>query len=281
MQMLKAFLPFAVQASLLLMVFAVGLQSSFSDLAYLTRHPRRLLSGLTAVDIVVPTVATVLIFFTPLPISARVAIALMAISPMAPLFPARALKEGAPHAYVTGLYAAIILLAVITVPLWVAIQTRIFHTGVSLSPLPVARLVMLTALAPLVLGLAVSRIIPAARGLARPINLLGNLILLALVVLILVKEGGEMLTFVGHGTLVAIALIVTSGILAGHFLGGPDLHERSALVSAATTRHPGIAGLIAHQSFPDSHVTLGILLFLLVGIVVSIPYEIMTRRAVR
>lgn len=274
MELVKQLLPLAVQGSLLLMVVSLGLRTKPSALTYMFQHPRGLFKGLVAIDLVVPVVSIILIALLPMPNSAKLAISLMAISPMAPLFPGKALKAGGRTDYVASLYFVIVLLAVVTVPLWIEIQSRLFNTGVHLSPLPVARLVLLTALLPLLAGLVIGHFVPASRKLAGPINVAGNIVLAVFVVLVLIKLGAAMLALVGNGTVLAIAVTVLAALAAGHLLGGPDERDRATLAAAASTRHPGIAALIANESFVHAHAQLGILLFMLAGLVVAIPYNV-------
>jgi BASS family bile acid:Na+ symporter len=68
--------------------------------------------------------------------------------------------------------------------------------------------------------------------------------------------------------------------LAGHWLGGPDPDDRTALAIAASMRHPGVALAIARLNFPDEKlVPAAVLLFILVNLVVTLPYNVWRRRA--
>jgi BASS family bile acid:Na+ symporter len=78
--------------------------------------------------------------------------------------------------------------------------------------------------------------------------------------------------------MVTIARVVVGGLLAGHLLGGPDQQDRGALAIACTTRHPGVALLIASQNFPQPEIKAVILLFLTVSILVVLPYQLWFKR---
>ena len=98
--------------------------------------------------------------------------------------------------------------------------------------------------------------------------------------LVLVTVWPAIKVLIGNGTLLAMALVVAVALAAGHLLGGPELGERGALAMAAATRHPGIAIMVATAAGGDKRVSAAIVAFLLVGLIVSTPYQTwMKRRA--
>jgi BASS family bile acid:Na+ symporter len=87
-------------------------------------------------------------------------------------------------------------------------------------------------------------------------------------------------SLVGNGTVLAIAAMGVTGLLAGHWLGGPDPDDRTALAIASSMRHPGVALAIARRNFPEEPlVPAAVLLFLLVNVIVTLPYGAWRRRA--
>ena len=82
-----------------------------------------------------------------------------------------------------------------------------------------------------------------------------------------------MLELIGNGTLLAIVAFVAVGLAVGHLLGGPDPQERGVLALATAMRHPGVALVIASGiSEADNVVGPALMLYLLVGTLVSAPY---------
>jgi len=78
---------------------------------------------------------------------------------------------------------------------------------------------------------------------------------------------------------VAIAAFILGGLLIGHFMGGPKPENRAGLAMATASRHPGIAIALAVANFPEEKLAISaVLLYLLVNILVSIPYHILTKR---
>jgi BASS family bile acid:Na+ symporter len=61
-------------------------------------------------------------------------------------------------------------------------------------------------------------------------------------------------------------------------LGGPEPQDQAALAIACTTRHPGVALLVAHANFADPEIKAAILLFVIVGVLVGLPYQAWYKR---
>jgi BASS family bile acid:Na+ symporter len=77
------------------------------------------------------------------------------------------------------------------------------------------------------------------------------------------------------GTISAIIAFTLIGITFGHFLGGPDPNDRTALALATSTRHPGIAIALAVSNIAEAEAVRAVavvLLYLLVSGIVATPY---------
>ena len=63
----------------------------------------------------------------------------------------------------------------------------------------------------------------------------------------MIAVGPAIVSLVGNGTVLVIAAVVAAGLAAGHWLGGPDPDDRTALAIASSMRHPGVAMAIAER----------------------------------
>ena len=96
---------------------------------------------------------------------------------------------------------------------------------------------------------------------------------------VLLTAWPSIFALIGTGALAAVATFVLIGLVVGHGLGGPDPHDRTVLALAAATRHPGVALAIGSASFPGQKEVLpAILLYLVAGAVLTIPYVIWRKR---
>jgi BASS family bile acid:Na+ symporter len=275
----KELVPLVAQGALCLIIASIGLQAQWRDVLAAMRNKEMVLKGLLAVNIVVPIAALVICSILPINPVVKIGIVIMAVSPMAPLVQMKMWKGGLETSAAIGLYVALILSAIVFVPATVALLSALYPAHASISVAAVAKMVLITTLLPVAVGLAISNWAPDFARRAAPIVLITGFIAIALLaVLILYKEGGAMLGLLGDGTLLAIVVTVAAGLAAGHFLGGPNAANSNALAMAAGTRHPGIAALIVHANFPDPRVMLTVLLFLLTGIIMTLAYLVWQTR---
>lgn len=277
----KELVPIVAQGALCLIIASIGLQARHRDVLAAMRNTDLVLKGLLAVNVIVPIAALVITSILPIHPLVRIGIVIMAVSPMAPLVQMKMWKGGLDTSAAIGLYVALILSAIIFVPATVALLSALYPTQASISVAAVAKMVAITTLAPVAVGLAISNWAPDfARRAAPIVMILGFIAVLLLAVLILYKKGGAMLGLLGDGTLLAIMVTVAVGIAAGSLLGRPNPANSNALAMAAGTRHPGIAALIVHANFNEPRVMLTVLLFLLTGIIMTLAYLLWQKKHV-
>ncbi|HEY6817239.1 MAG TPA: hypothetical protein VI168_17005 [Croceibacterium sp.] len=263
-----------MQSSLILLVFAVGLRSQWGDLFHVVRRPRLFLSGIVAVNVVVPAVAVTMVVLLPIAPVTKAGIVAMAAAPMAPFLPAKMLKLGAAQPFATGFYVALIITAIPVVPATVWLIGRLTGHQVGLPVDELALFVLTSVLLPLLAGRLVAGVVgERAATLAKLATNAAYVILLPIVLLLLVKTGGGIAALVGDGTLVAIAVTVLVGLLMGHALGGPEPANRRATAQAAAMRHPGIAAMFLRDNSADQHAMLAVVLFLLLSVIISAFYD--------
>jgi BASS family bile acid:Na+ symporter len=279
MEVLQTLVPILLTLSLAGLVMAVGLNASRHDLLYVLTRPKLLQRAVLAVLIIPPLVAGLLAAVAPLDPIARAGIMLMAVSPVPPLVPGKELGVGGRKNYAYGLYVAMALLTIISVPLAMAVAATLFGRQDFVSISSIAQTIFLGVLLPLSLGLAIRALSPgfASRAWSIVYRISMAVVLLAFLPIV-IKAWPAIAQMVGNGTLVAMATVTAVCLAAGHMLGGPELRDRATLATASSVRHPGIAMASAGAAFHDPRVSAAILLFMLVGMVVSIPYTAWVRR---
>jgi BASS family bile acid:Na+ symporter len=280
---LQQIIPIAVMLSIAVLVFSIGLDATLQDVTSLFRHPQQLFKSIFAVNVVTPIVAAILIAILPLSAASKAGLMLMAVSPVPPFIPVKALKiSGGDRAYVYGLFCALAALSVIIVPATVKLLARIYRVDVDITAAKVAGNVTLSVLLPLGLGILVHARLPKFAARAAPIMQKVAMGLLVIVVLpLVIKLWPAMMHLLGDGTALAAVVMAASALVVGHFLGGPDLHERGALAVTSAARHPGIALMIAGANAMDKTTSAAIILILLIGLIVITPYQIWIRRRER
>jgi BASS family bile acid:Na+ symporter len=230
--------------------------------------------------VVAPVVAAVaLVAFLPIEPAAKAAIMLMAVSPVPPLVPGQELGIGGRKNYAYGLYVAMAVITIVSVPLMVALVATLFGKDVEAPVSTIAQTVFLGVLLPLAIGLSIRAMAPdfakTASGWVFKLSMI--LVLLAFLPIV-VKVWPVCMQMIGNGTLMAMALVTVIALAVGHNLGGPDLRDRATLAIASSVRHPGLALALAAANTQNQQVTAGVLLFMLVGLMVAFPYKAWIKR---
>jgi bile acid:Na+ symporter, BASS family len=263
-----------LKLSIMLNVVAVGLLSTHQDALYLFTRPRQLLRSMLAMNVVMPVVAASLAAGFDLIPAVKLALVGLAVSPVPPLFPRKAIKAAGESAYPVGLLVAASLLAIVFVPFAIDVLANVFGHSVHVPVTTVVKVVSMAVLAPLAAGIVLRRWMPEfSRRIARPVSLISVGLLLAAFVPVLFTTGQAMWSLLGKGTLAAFAAFIVAGLVAGHLLGGPAYRDRPVLALATAMRHPGMAIAIATATFPQQKLaTPAVLLYLLVGFLLTALY---------
>jgi BASS family bile acid:Na+ symporter len=266
-------LKLAFQVSIILTVFGFGLGARVEDVLKLVRRPRLLVISLVSMFIVMPFIALGLgLVFDP-PQVARVALVALALSPVPPLFPGKARQAAGRDSYGLGLTATVSILSIVLVPVWVEflgeLLGRPFHTG----PAAVAGLVLIAVVLPLAAGMLVRAFLPrVADRVEKPVATVAKVVLLAAFLVLVVVAFPHLLAALTVGTVAALVAFIVLGLAFGHILAGPDPGDSAVLALSTALRHPGIALAIASGNFPTLDFGAVILLYLLIGGIVSAPY---------
>lgn len=262
-------------------MLALGLAVSPGQFTYVLQRPGSVLRGAVAVLVVIPLLALALITTVELPPSARFGILLMAISPGAPVALRRSLDAGANSTFAPSLQMFVVALAVVTVPLSVAVLDYVFAMHASVEPVAVARQLFFAQLLPLGIGVALRRARPAlAQRLEPRLARLGNA-LLVLVVVVAVVDLWSIVLGEGIVPLLCVVALTLAALGVGHVMGTPEPSTRPAIAFGCAMRNPGIALLVASRNRLDPGVTSMILAYLLTSATVIIPYLVWRRRLAR
>jgi BASS family bile acid:Na+ symporter len=277
---IQTLIKLAIEASIFMTVFSLGLRSSIDDLMYLVRRPSLLARSLLSMNIIMPVLTAAVVSNLNLHPAVKISLVALAVSPIPPLLPQRELKAAGTASYGFGLLYTAALIAIVYVPIAVSLLASYFGIEDHTPAAEVARLVLITVLAPLSIGIAVRRYAPAMAGrMAKPVLKAALVVLGVSVLPLLVRLFPSVLSLIGDGTILVIVAFVLVGLAAGHLLGGPEPGNRTILAFSTAIRHPGVALAIAVANFPgEKLIPAAIVMYLILNIIVSIPYLIWRRR---
>jgi predicted Na+-dependent transporter len=186
-------------------------------------------------------------------------------------------KQGGDRSLAALLQVGAALVAILSIPLLAILITRIFGvSGWAIEARHVAGQVALAQLLPLLLGLLLRRFAPQwASRLEGPLDRIANVLLLLLVLVVLAKTAPLLVTYVG-ANLVALPVmgaLVLISLALGYGLADRDPQQRVTFALVTSMRNPGLALLLAGIYAPEvPAVKLGILVYLLITVVLSIPF---------
>jgi bile acid:Na+ symporter, BASS family len=267
----KSLILLVLKTSIALSVFALGLKSTFADTVYVFRRPRQLVCEFLSMNVAMPLIAVVLVIRFNLSPPVKIALIALSASPVPPLFPKKALRGGQEN-YTLGLLVAAALLAVIVVPATMHIFENIVGVPLRMSARAIALLVFKTILAPLLAGIVLRASVPSfAARTSEKIGTVASVLLVLGILPVFIFSARPMLSLVGNGTLLSLAVFVVAGYIVGHLLGGREPENRHALALATANRHPGVALAIASANFPAQKLAApAIALYLIVAGLVSL-----------
>ena len=223
-------------------------------------------------NVLMPIFAMALVGLFSLRPAVAIALLTLAVSPVPPFLPREQLQVAGRRAYdVHGLLGATSLLSILLAPASVVLIG--WHSHITTLSLRCARRCLDSSSA-LRGGFDHQPPQTELRGEWSPLAVKACMLLLVFACIpILVKRRPAMLALIGDGTLLAIVAFVAVGLAVGHLLGGPDPRERGVLALATAMRHPGVALVIASGiAEGDKVVGPALMLYLLVGTLVSAPY---------
>lgn len=260
-----------LKISIILSVFALGLNATFSDMTCLFRHPAELVRAALSMYVLMPLLAIAILMTFHLHPAVKVAIGALALSPVPPIFPRRALNAGGRDDYSIGLLVAVSVLGVVITPIVIRYFEHLAKAPLEMPARSVAALVITTILIPLLLGIAVRDAAPRfAEQIVEPVSMWATTLLILSALPVLIGSLPLLLSLIGDGTLLSFAAFAVAGYLIGDALGRPDSEKRRVLGLATATRHPAIAAAIAHVNFPDEKLAVpAIVLYLIVSGVIT------------
>ena len=265
-----------VMISVFLTVLSLGMRASLNDLVCLFRRPGLLIRALLSMFVIMPIVAILMVKSFDLDPVIKIALVVLSVSPIPPLFPKKAFKSGGEASFTFGLLAAISLLSIVAIPLVFVLFNAVFIREAKFSESWIVQTILVKILLPLVIGMALRQFVPVlSERYGHIVEKAGGILLLASFLPVLILILPTIWSLIGVPTILAIVLFALVGAASGYFLGGPDPNERVVLAMATATRHPGIAITLAITNAgetPKKLLVAAVILYLIVSTIAVTPF---------
>jgi bile acid:Na+ symporter, BASS family len=150
---------------------------------------------------------------------------------------------------------------------------------VTVSPLTVARPLLLFVLLPLILGLATkAQSENLARWLKPILDRISNATLIPVIILVAALNVDNILHVFGTGGILATLLLLFVGLLVGWLLGGPSHYTKRALALSTGVRNFAVAIVVAEQGFDDPTVAIMVTVVAIIALLVVTPLSFLWGR---
>src|SRR5262245_54484979 len=93
----------AIKASIMLLVFGIGLHANWQDTTYLLRRPGLLLRSLLSMGVIMPLFAAAIAALLDLHPAVKITIIALALAPVPPILPGKQEKAGGTPSYAISL----------------------------------------------------------------------------------------------------------------------------------------------------------------------------------
>jgi len=274
----EALMTAVATATVFSVMLAIGLGIVPREFRWVWQHRGLVAKGLFSVLIAVPALALVVTTAFDLSRPVEIGIVLMAISPGAPVALRRSIGAGGHRSFAPALQIFVAMLAVVSMPLSIALLNVVYAGHATIDPGRLARQVFTAQLLPLGLGILIRYAWPAVAAWLEPkLARIATALLLLLAVLAVI-DIWQVVVNAGPRIALAIATLTALAVTVGHLLGGPDPATRTAVAISSAARNPGLALLVATLNAAPPEVTATILAYLIVSALTLIPYVAWRRR---
>lgn len=270
----------AVVATVFVIMFDIGLAIVPGEFRWVWQRPGLMARALFSVLIAAPALAIAIARALDLPRAAEIGIVLMAISPGAPVALRRSLGAGGHRSFAPALQIVIAALAVVSMPLSIALLDEFYAGSASIGPWQLAKQVFTVQLLPLGLGMLARQLfgLERAQWLAPRLARVGTWLLIAVVLLILLEIWGQVAA-AGLSVALAIVLVTLASLAVGDRMGGPDAATRTATAICSAARNGGLALLVATLNSAQPAIKATVLAYVVISAFTLIPYVVWRRRA--
>jgi BASS family bile acid:Na+ symporter len=260
-----------VKLTLFSLMLSLGVTLRLEQVLLLWQRPGLLNRSILATVVVVPMLVVLVVFSFRLPQEVEIGLILTAIAPGTSLtlyLP----KHQRAQFYAMALQATVSLLAVITVPVTIAILQELFPPEAQISPLTVVQQLAVAQFLPLLIGVIVRRCwSDLADNLETLITQAANILFSILIIWVLAQQLDAVL-HIGIVSLIVIGLLVLISLSVGHFLGGREPSTRMTLATTTATHSASLALFIAALNLPHLSISPAIAVYVLVSGAITIAY---------
>ena len=232
-----------------------GVAGEHSGRAGLGQAGRRVTLGLLANYLLVPAVTLGLLYVFQADPMVSLGFFVLAVCPGAPVGPPiTAIARGSVPSAIGMMVILAGSSALLSPALLSVLSSRVApDSDLHVDYMGIVRTLLITQMLPLALGLGIPpRGAEVGPGIVKPVGLLANVLLFALVGLILAAQSRDAWPRSGSRGWTGMSLLLLASLGIGWFCGGPDLATRKAMAVTTATRNIAVGLVIVTSKFADT-----------------------------
>ena len=235
-------------------MISIGLSVSSGQLLDILRNPALLTRILLANCVLIPAIGFVLIRIFPLTPDASVGLLLLAAIPGTPIALQYTRKAKTRLAFAAAMIFVLSLVSIAMTPLAIEAMPQTAQRNQRPILYLIASIALYIAL-PLCAGLWAARKAPKiAPRLVLPLGVLASVVFGVLMRETRLLRREAFNTVRGHGTILAMLLLLLLSMLIGWLIGGPDRESRRVLATSTGMRNVIVVLYVARYCFPGTRV---------------------------
>jgi BASS family bile acid:Na+ symporter len=228
-------------------MFGLGLGLTVQQIVEPLKNARLVILALVANFAIVPAMAYLVTRILPLAQDLRIGLILFSAVAGAPLAIKATQSARADQRFAVGLIALQVVVTVFYLP----VVLPLLIPGVAVDTIAVAVPLVIQILLPLAFGLLMNARYDEEAEMARPIMAEIANISLALMLVLNLWNVGSVLGLLGTGAILAVLVVIATGLVSGYLLGGPAAETRRTLALGTGHRNFAAAFVIGTGNFAD------------------------------
>lgn len=255
-------------SALMAIMLATGMTVRFAQVLESARRVRLMILAIVANFVLVPVITVGLLeLFDPVPL-VSVGFLILALCPGAPVGPPFATIARGDVPFAVGEMVFLSLLSALFTPilLGMLLAHRLPMIDLHIDSMAIVRILLFAQILPLVIGMSMLHGLPNFTSrIARPFRILANLMFLAVIMLILIRDF-ESLRVIRLRGWFGMLLLLSSSLGLGWLCGGPGRASRKTLALTTGGRNAAVALVIVSNNFADTPAVTAVVAYGLVSI---------------
>ena len=271
--MLASIVAFVLHHVMAVLMLAVGLQTTTSELRSTWSHRAFVWKALVVLLIGVPLLGIATATILPLAPRAAAFVAIIAGCPGAPL----AFRSLRGHTMVVTIIAIVSIFAPLTVAIWVEVLNHLFGAKLDVTAGTLA-VVAIRQIVLLAIGIAVATAWPRIAAKLERIAWIVFMAAFVIAVVVVLAKGGRELLDANRWAILAVFVMVAGSAAMGHWSGRPDRDNSRILATVAVLGNPALAIAVISSSDPGFRPGALFFAYLLARALFLVPYTQWSKR---